>query len=131
MGDYVQEFDGLIAMIQTAVNEKDFKGIAVRNYADKFVYGEMMGGHISEPFELHITDKDNICQHLYDCLINEFGEQLVPGYSHSFDGSYRYFMTLGDNVMIFFPEGYEYSHWVYNQVQKDNEKYRQEEGKSK
>ena len=131
MEEHVNEFDGLIAMIQTAANEEGCKGIAVRNYADKFVYGEMMGGHISEPFELHITDKYNICQHLYDCLINEFGEQLVPGYSHSSDGSYGYFMTLENNVMISFPEGYEYTHWIYNQVQKDIEKRREEKGKSK
>lgn len=120
------EFNGLISMIQTATTEDDFKLIAVRNYNGKFIYGEMHGGFVGNPFELHIMDKDNICQRLYDCLINEFGEQLVPGYSHSFDGSYSYFMTLGDNVMVFFPEGYEYRHWIYNQVQKDNEKSREE-----
>ncbi len=34
-------------------------------------------------------------------------------------------MTLGDNVMISFPENYEYTRWIYNQVQKDNEKYKE------
>lgn len=116
MEKHVNEFEGLISMIQMAATKDDFKGIAVRDYNGKFVYGEMMGGLISKPFELHITDKDNICQDLYDCLINEFGEQLEAGYSHSFDGSYSYFMTLGDNVMISFPEGYEYTNWIYNQV---------------
>ncbi len=77
------------------------------------------------------VDKDNICQQLYDSLINEFGEQLVPGYSHGYDGSYCYFMTLGNNVMICFPKGFEYEDWIYNQVQKDNDIYEQEKGKKK
>lgn len=123
------DFSGLIAMIKKSATEKDSKGIAVREYGGKFFYGEMVGGFISNPNELNITDRDNICQALHDCLINEFGDQLIPSYSHSFDGSYNYFMTLGDNVIIFFPDDYEYTDWVYNQVQKDNEKYREKKVK--
>lgn len=124
------EFDGLIFMIKRASTEEDFSLIAVREYTDKFVYGKMSSGLIKESFELNVTDRNRICQQLYDCLINEFGEQLEPGYSHSFGGIYEYFMTIGDNVMISFPTGYEYNNWIYNQVQNDKERYREERGKS-
>ncbi len=126
----IDEFNSLISMIQMATTEDDFKIIAVRNYNNKLVYGEMHEGFIDKPFELHIMDKDNICQYLHDCLINTFGEQLVPGYSYSLDGSYRYFMTFEDKAVISFPEGYEYEDWIYNQVQEDIEKY-SEKGKGK
>lgn len=125
MEKYIKPFDDLITMIKMAMTEEGYNGIAVREYAGKFVYGKMNSGFIEKPFELNVTDRDNICQQLYDCLIVEFGEQLIPGYSHSFDGKYEYFMTMGDNVMILFPTGFEYSDWIYNQIQKDNEKARQ------
>lgn len=128
-------FDGLIALIKKAITEGKTKVIAVQDfysvYPVKFVYGEMKEGFIEKTFELFNVDKDNICQQLYDSLINEFGEQLVPGYSHGYDGSYCYFMTLGNNVMICFPKGFEYEDWIYNQVQKDNDIYEQEKGKKK
>lgn len=115
------QFRGLIEMIKASAMEESFKAIAVREFHNKFVYGEMMHGFIEKPFQLNVTDKNNFCQNLYNVLVYEFGEQLCSGYSHSFDGNYEYFMTLGDNVMIYFPTGYEYTNWIYNQVQKDNE----------
>lgn len=124
------EFSGLINMIKVATNDGESKGIAVREYGNKIVYGEIDGGFIEKPVELNVVDKGSLCQKLYDNLNSEFGEQLHPGYSHSFSGEYEYFMTL-DNLFIFFPNGYEYQNWIYNQVQKDNEKNREEKSKGK
>ena len=119
----MKEFSGLIDMIKSSTKEEEFTLIAVRERNNKFVYGKMKRGEIANPFQLNVTDTDenNFCQNLYDVLVYEFGEQLCPGYSHSFDGRYEYFMTLADNVWIYFPTGYEYRNWIYNQVQKDNE----------
>ncbi len=43
MEKQANDFTGLISMIKKATTEEDFKLIAVRQYADKFVYGQMMG----------------------------------------------------------------------------------------
>ena len=125
MEQNTSQFSELINMIKASTMEENFKGIAIRNFHNQFVNGEIMHGLIIKPFQLKVTDKDNLCQNLYDILTSEFGEQLRPGYSHSFDGGYEYFMTLGDNVTIYFPNGQEYNKWIYNQIQKDNENNRE------
>lgn len=124
------EFSSLLNMIKEATNKSESKGIAIDKVDNKIIYGEMEAGNIINPIELEILDKNNICQELYDSLTSEFGEQLRPANSHSYDG-YKYFMFLGKNVIIFFPQNYEYQNWIYNQIQKDKENRNAEKNKIK
>lgn len=124
MGQNTNQFSGLINIIKSSAMEENFKVIAVREFQNQFIYGEMMNGLIEKPFQLNVTDNNSFCQDLHDVLVCEFGEQLYSGYSHNVAGIYKYFMTLGDNIRIYFPDGYEYQKWIYNQIQKDKEKYK-------
>ena len=123
------DFSGLTQMINGVMNQSEQRVIAVKMRHSKFYYGKLMEGFLLDRVELNVLDEENLCQDLYDSLVSEYGEQLCPGYSHSFGGEYAYFMTLGENILILFPEDYEYQNWIYNQVQKDNEKRREEEAR--
>ena len=120
MEQNTNQFSELINMIKEASGEKETKGIAIKEINNNLVYGEMVAGYIHNPIQLSISNKDNFCQNLYDVLVSEFGEGLTPAYSYS-DGQYTYFMYLGDNVLIFFPNEYKYQNWIHNQVQIDRE----------
>ena len=87
------------------------KSVAIR-YQDGWVYGEIMGGIISEPIILNAVNLNSLCQDLYDSLIAEFSEEIKPGWS----SSWEYFMSLG-NILIFFPQD---TKWGYQQMKKDS-----------
>lgn len=116
------DFSGLIQMINGVMNQNEPTGIAVKKRHSKFYYGELLEGFLVDRVELNVLDEENFCQDLYDSLVLEYGEELCPSYEHGFCGEYTYFMALGENILIFFPEDNEYQNWIYNQVQKDNEK---------
>ena len=70
MEQNTSQFSELINMIKASTMEESFKGIAIRNFRNQFVYGEIMHGLIIKPFQLKVTDKDNFCQNLYDKVIS-------------------------------------------------------------
>lgn len=121
------KFSGLIELIKKCVAE-DGVGIGIKDYNHfkdyGWVYGKLDNGFITEPFKLDITDTSNLCQDLRDSLVAEFGDEIKPGYS---TGHYwQYLMSIGENVIVFFPEGREFADWSYNQAQKDNEAQREQ-----
>lgn len=100
---------------------KDFSYVVIEKDQEKVIYGVMKEGWIDNPIELKVKSTDNLCQDLKDALVNNFKEEIATGYTHSFSGEYEYFMTL-ENVIVKFPNNYEYQGWIYNQVNEDRQK---------
>lgn len=92
-------------------NEKG-KSVAVR-WQNGWVYGEIMGGFIQEPITLTVVNANSLCQDLYDGLITEFGDEIKPEWS----STWEYFMSL-ENIFIFFPTD---TKWGYQQMKKDSQ----------
>lgn len=118
------DFKGFINFIKIILdeeNEKEItKGFAVKEYCGEMVCGELRAGKIEEPFRIVVESRLNLCQDLYDALVAEFGEELVPGYSFA-EESYNYFMTLGTKAIIHFPNGILEQEWIQKQLKKDNQ----------
>ena len=100
---------------------EDFSYVVIEKDQEKVIYGVMKEGWIDNPIELKVKSTDNLCQDLKDALVNNFKEEIATGYTHSFSGEYEYFMTL-ENVIVKFPNNYEYQGWIYNQVNEDRQK---------
>ena len=112
----------IIKLIEKATTEGKFTGIAVRDGSNKkIIYGEMLNGFIKNPFELDNINKNTLCQDLLDSINSIFSEKIVPGYAHSFNEGYKYFIQIGDKVLVSFPDDLKYQGWICNQIQIDRE----------
>lgn len=113
------DFKGFINFIKIILEEENkedvTKGFAVREYCGEMICGEFKAGKIVEPFKVSVGFRLNLCQDLYDALVAEFGEELIPGYSLT-EESYNYFMTLGTRAIIHFPNGILEQEWIQEKL---------------
>ncbi|MBQ6285404.1 MAG: hypothetical protein IJK67_03735 [Bacilli bacterium] len=112
LGDFINFIDYLNSL-------NDFSVVVIKKNHDKVICGIVKEGWMDNPSELNIS-KDSLCKDLRDALIDKFGEEISPAYTHSFAGNYEYLMKL-KNVIIKFPNNPEYQKWIYNQVNEEHQ----------
>lgn len=128
----MNNLNNLIAEIEEKLLENEEFHIAIQEYNNiifmgqeydsLFVFGEIYYGSITNPQKLEVTDKENLCQDLYNELNNKFSKLIKSGYTHSITGEWSYIMNIGENGCLYFPDGLEFQSWTYQQITKDREK---------
>lgn len=113
----------LISILKQAATEEDkFHAYGINTDNSSIMFGEFYNGFILNSYEIVDVSKENLCQVLYDAIYAVFSDNIIPGNIADIGGNLEYFLEIGENVVLTFPTGTEYSSWINNQVEKESKK---------
>lgn len=114
----MSDFFMLIVNIEAFMGDTNRCDLAVKEENGKVVFGRHRGDKIIDPFVLcDINPNANLCEDLYQALINYFGDLFQPMAVYTPDG-WSFYLTC-ENISVLFPKD---TQWIKNKISQDEER---------